>query len=326
MSDLLKFDNDQSESNLCKALGAVLNTQIKLITNCTIRTKSSTNDKAVKVVILVVGSEKIYIYNLDFDKIQFEFCYYDIESIVEETSNDNGLLINLKDVKFKSNPKVPYIYISINDRISFLNIVKCYYSTYYCFIIGELKELKIKKKDFIEFSNTKIKMETKMLLQHYPPKYYLSHEVFSYKFFIPNSFKKLFPIKKKEENKKEDKVDYIKINDEEENVDEENNEDLIHNTNSSGESNQNNQHTNESINLNKEKSKFPNETKNENINKSLINIEKHEEENVDDDTIQVNAFSFIASNQFVKEIHCEIHFEVISNIYFYNFNLKCILD
>jgi hypothetical protein len=312
MTDLLKFDNDQSESNLCKALGAVLNTQIKLITNCTIRTKSTSNDKAIKVVILVVGSEKIYFYNLDFDKIQFQFCYHEIESIVEETSNDNGLLINLKDVKFKGNNKVPYVYMSINDRISFINIVKCYYSTYYCFIIGELKELKIKKKDFIEFSNTKVKMETKMMLQHYPPKYYVSNEVFNYKFFIPNYFKKFFPVKKQVEDKKEN--EFIKI---EENIEDEDNENFnnyeenVENENSSKDSNH---HTNESINLNKDNQKNKNNETNIENNKSILNKNNDVVEDHEEDTIIANAFTFKANNQFLKEILCEVHFEV--NLFF----------
>lgn len=201
MSQVMKFDNDQSESNLCKALGAVLNTQIKLITNCSIRAKdnkSNLNTKTtIKEVIIVVGSEKIYLFNTNFKIIQFEFSYSDIEYVLKEVINEDGLMINLKNVVFNNNPEVPYIYITLNDRESFINLLKCYYSTFYEFHYGEIRELVVKVKDFIEFEYNKIRVDMKKSLCHFPPKNYGCGEKNNYKFFIENNF---IPLNKKRED------------------------------------------------------------------------------------------------------------------------------
>ena len=156
----MKFENDQSESNLCRAFGAVLNTQIKLITNCTVKFDVKDKDNSIIESILVLGKDKIYFYNLIFTKIELEVNFKLIEQVIDEDNKTCLLIVFNEKLKFNK-IVIKSIYLSLSSKKTFINYLKCYYSSYYNFSYGLLKDLKVTKEKDIEFKHNKKQLNTK---------------------------------------------------------------------------------------------------------------------------------------------------------------------
>ena len=140
---------------LSKSIGSSLNTDIKYISSGLIRIKKlKKGDKLTSNILIIIGKEKVYGYNLSLDSIKFEFSFDKIAKVEFELYNPNTILIELDNYKIKDY-YVPLIVLIIDNREMFLKMLQCYYSSYHAEMYGILKDLKTKNKDQFEYENKK---------------------------------------------------------------------------------------------------------------------------------------------------------------------------
>jgi hypothetical protein len=161
---------DKSLQMLINAVGASLNTEIKIFISCEMRKKSNNDEIKTKRIIFCAGQNLIYIFNHSFDSLKFSFSIGDIEQIIiDKNSNTSILLIIKSDVYYKEK-KVPYIYLILDNRDIVVKKLMVIYSTYYAFNYGKVSDLKIEHKE-IKFSE-RFTLQKKLALYHRPPENY----------------------------------------------------------------------------------------------------------------------------------------------------------
>jgi len=189
---MIESDSKNGEiSPLLMALGAALNTEIKLVVNCKIRSKKKVlSEDPFKSVIILLAKTGVYLFKKDLLHVKFHFEYKNVKNVKLEYSNPNSLMIQLDDV-FMDKSSVPHIYISLPDRDLFLNTFSCYYSTYYANYIHEVKDLKIIKVDVIEFENDVPLDDKYKVVYNQPPVNYKLKKHRNYSFFLPSIFQEV---------------------------------------------------------------------------------------------------------------------------------------
>jgi hypothetical protein len=181
--------NEKSFTNsLTEAFGISLNTEIKLITHCFVKSRQKV-DSQIKTqfekLFLCLAEEEIIFFDKTFNKIIFTLKYHIISDLVLDKRNYFSFLIYLKNFEL-SGRKVENIYLTVSDRENFLQTLKCYYSICYADKFCQIKDLPISEASIDEHYK---KFDKFKIIKHNPPESFRVFHYNNYNLFVHEDFK-----------------------------------------------------------------------------------------------------------------------------------------
>ena len=87
------FNQHNQNDSFLSSLSLSLSSNIKYISNCSIRFISKYNPYPYKSVIIAVSDSKVFIINNSLSKIEFYFALEQIEKVKMETKKKNSIVI-----------------------------------------------------------------------------------------------------------------------------------------------------------------------------------------------------------------------------------------
>lgn len=163
-----------------KALGKAYNSEINFFTHCFLRVNNKTKKYTNNYVqsILCLSTQEIIFFKDNFKKPIFRFGFEKINFLTIERNIKYNLTIHLQGVvqKLKNNIliEIPYIYLMIPERNYFIENLMCCYTVFNILTTGNLKNLKIKSVEQVNFEETKecFRLQYKKLYNNPPTDYY----------------------------------------------------------------------------------------------------------------------------------------------------------
>ena len=182
------FNQHNQNDSFLSSLSLSLSSNIKYISNCSIRFISKYNPYPYKSVIIAVSDSKVFIINNSLSKIEFSFSFEQIEKVKMETKKKNSIVIYLNNF-YQNNKKIPFIYCLFQGRNKFIAQFKSVYSSYYAVHYFTYKELDVfYTKEIVISKGQQLNDNNYLPLMHCPPEMFKLIQYNSYYFFAPPNF------------------------------------------------------------------------------------------------------------------------------------------